>query len=71
MTTETERKGRRTGTAPVAAMAEVPILDEPQRAELIASIKKAEAEIKAGKGAEYDPRKFKARLVGIYRDKKR
>jgi transcription elongation GreA/GreB family factor len=68
MATETTRKRR--GTGPVTAMAELPILDEQERAELVASIKEAEAEIKAGKGAEYDARKFKDRLVGIYRGEK-
>ena len=52
-------------------MEEPPILDEQERAELVASLIEAEAEIKAGKGAEYDPRALKDRLVGIYRGKKR
>ena len=66
MSMETTRKRR--GTGPVIAMEELPI---QERAELVASIKEAEAEIKAGKGAEYDARKFKDRLVGIYRGEKR
>jgi hypothetical protein len=37
---------------------------------LVASIKEAEAEIKAGTGGQYGAKAFKDRLVRIYRGKK-
>jgi hypothetical protein len=56
---------------PVTTMEEIPLLSERERAELLASLKEAEAEIKAGKGIRYDSKKFKDRLIGIYRAAKR
>lgn len=71
MKTGTTPKRRRTTLAPVTTMEEIPVLDEAERAELIGSLKQAEAEIRAGNGAEFDPKKFRNRLVGIYRGKRR
>ena len=73
MTTKsaTERKGRRTTTVPVTTMEEIPVLDDRERAELLASLEQAEAEIKAGKAIDYEPKTFKDRLLGIYRRTKR
>jgi hypothetical protein len=68
--TETARKRRRITMVPVTTMEELPILDEKERAELLGSLKEAEAEIKAGKGAEYEPKAFKEPLIRIYRGKK-
>jgi len=51
-------------------MEEVPVLDKEERAELLDSLKQAEADIEAGKGTDYDPKKFAQRLVRIYRGKK-
>ena len=56
---------------PVTTMEEIPVLSEKERAELIARLKEAEARIKAGDYIEYDPKKFKDRLMRIYRGKKR
>jgi len=56
---------------PVTTMEEIPVLSERERAELLASLKKAEAQIKAGNYIEYDPSKLKDRMLRIYRAKKR
>lgn len=71
MKTGPTQKRRRTTLAPVTTMEEIPVLDEADRAELIGSLKQAEAEIGAGKGADFDAKKFRDRLVGIYRGKRR
>ena len=56
---------------PVATMEELPILDESKRAELLASLKDAEGQIKSGRYTDYEPKTFKERLVRICRGKKR
>jgi hypothetical protein len=56
---------------PVTTMEEIPVLSGEERAKLAASLKEAEARIKAGKGIDYDPTKFRDRLVGLYRGGKR
>jgi hypothetical protein len=66
-----KQKGRRTTTVPVTTMEEIPILGERERAELLASLKKAEAQIKAGDFTEHDPKTLKERMLRIYRAKKR
>ena len=67
----TKSKRRRTTMVPVTTMEEIPVLAEDERAELLASLKEAEAEIKGGKAINYDPKSFKDRLIGIYRRAKR
>jgi hypothetical protein len=52
-------------------MEEVPVLDPLERAELLDSLERASAEVKAGAAAEYEPKSFKDRLLRIYRDRKR
>jgi hypothetical protein len=52
-------------------MEEIPVLDSKEQAELLRSLRDAEADIRAGKGIEYNPKKFRDRLLRIYRDKKR
>ena len=64
-------KRRRTTMVPVTTMEEIPVLSDKERAELAASLKAAEARIKAGKTIEYDPTTFKHRLIDIYRSGKR
>jgi hypothetical protein len=64
-------KRRRTTKVPVTTMEEIPVLGDEERAELLASLKEAEAQIKTGKAIEYESKKFKERLVGIYRRVKR
>ena len=67
----TAARRRRTTVVPVTTMEEIPVLSEKERASLVASLRKAEGRMKAGKGVEYDPKTFKDRLIGIYRDRKR
>ena len=64
-------KRRRTTVVPVTTMEEIPLLSATERAELLGSLEAAEARIKAGKAIDYDPKKFKERLTGIYRARKR
>jgi hypothetical protein len=64
-------KRRRTTSVPVTTMEEIPVLSETERADLVASLKEAEARIKAGEGIDYHPKTFKKRLVDIYRRAKR
>ena len=47
------------------------MLSESERAELITSLKEAEARGKAGEAVDYDPNTFKKRLLDIYRRSKR
>jgi hypothetical protein len=69
--TQSARKRRRTMLVPVTTLEEVPVLDEDEKAQLLASLKEAEAEIKDGKGIEYKPGAFRERLLRIYRASKR
>ena len=70
MTTSTENKIRRTTLVPVMTMEEVPIISDAERADLIASLKEAEAEIAAGGGTIYDSETFRARFIAQYREAK-
>ena len=58
-------------SVPVTTMEEIPVLSETERADLVASLKEAEARIQAGEGIDYDPKNFKKCLVDIYRGAKR
>jgi hypothetical protein len=49
-------------------MKSAPPLDSNEQAKLLNSLRKAEEEIKAGEAVDYDPKKFKDRLIGIYQD---
>jgi len=69
--TATKDKRRRTTSVPVTTMEEISVLSESERAELITSLKEAEARIKAGQAVDYDPKIFKKRLLDIYRRSKR
>jgi len=73
MTTKTaaKDKGRRTTMVPVTTMEEIPVLSDNERADLLKSLKAAEARVKSGKAVDYDPNTFKKRLVHIYRGSKR
>jgi len=55
---------------PVTTMEELPVLDEKERAELLASLKDAEQQVKSGRYNNYETKTFRERLVGIYRGKK-
>lgn len=69
MTNETATKDRRRRTTmvPVTTMEEIPVLSDQERAELLTSLKEAEARVAAGEAADYDPTNFKDRLIDIYR----
>jgi hypothetical protein len=60
-------KRRRTTQVPVTTMEEIPILSARERAELLDSLEKAQARVRAGKGVDLDPDALKDRLIGIYR----
>jgi len=64
-------KRHRTTMVPVTTMEEIPVLSEREREELTASLKAAEARVRAGKAIDYDSKTFKQRLIGIYRGTKR
>ena len=51
--------------APVTTMEEAPILSGKERAEMIASLKAAEARIAAGEYVEHDPDTFVDRLMDV------
>ena len=69
--TAAKSKRRRTTMVPVTTMEEIPVLSEEERAALLASLKEAEARIKAGEYVEYDSKKFRERFMRIYCGKKR
>jgi hypothetical protein len=52
-------------------MEDIPVLSDSERADLITSLREAEARVKAGKATDYDPKAFKKRLIDIYRGGKR
>ena|SRR5215212_1221288 len=64
-------KRRRTTSVPVTTMEDIPVLSDSERADLITSLREAEARVKAGKATDYDPKAFKKRLIDIYRGGKR
>lgn len=64
-------KRRRTTQVPVTTMEDIPILSARERAELLDSLEKAQARVRAGKAVDYDPDAFKDRLMSIYRGGKR
>jgi hypothetical protein len=69
--TATRSNRRRTTSVPVTTMEEIPVLSDQERADLVASLKQAEARVRAGKAVDYDPKAFKKRLLDIYRGAKR
>ena len=64
MTTTADNRPRTT-RIPVTTMAEVPVLSEAERAELVASLEKAKAEIAAGDCVEHDPTTFVDHLMSV------
>ena len=56
-----------TTMVPVTTMEEIPILNEHEEAELLASLKESEQQIKNGEYTDFDPAKLKERMLGIYR----
>jgi hypothetical protein len=69
--TAAKDKSRRTTSVPVTTMEGIPVLSDKERADLLASLKDADARAKAGKPVDYDPKMFKTRLLDIYRGAKR
>jgi hypothetical protein len=65
MTAAADKKARRTARVPVTTMEELPILSEEERAEMLASLKAAEARLAAGQGVEHDPDAFVDRLMKV------
>jgi hypothetical protein len=66
-----KRANRRTTMVPVTTMEDIPVLSDKEPAELLAALKKSEDDVKAGKGIDYDPKKFRDRFLRIYRRGKR
>jgi hypothetical protein len=60
-----DKKARGAAMVPVTTMEELPILSEEERAEMLASLKAAEARIAAGQCAEHDPETFVDRLMDV------
>jgi hypothetical protein len=58
---------RETMAVPVVTMEEVPVLTERERADLVASLKQAEADIAVGKAKPFDREEFKKRFLAICR----
>ena len=61
-----DRKMPRTTLIPVTTMEEVPILSDTERADLLASLKEAEAQIADGRSVKYDSQTFRARFIAAY-----
>lgn len=62
---------RQTVSVPVTTMEDLPVLSDSERADLLRALKEAEADIAAGRFAEYDPVTFKAWFDAARRDAKR
>jgi hypothetical protein len=60
---------RETMVVPVVTMEEVPALSEQERADLVASLKQAEAEVAAGRARPFDREEFRKRFLAICRGK--
>lgn len=55
----------RTAMMPVTTMEEVPVLDEQARAEFVATLKAAEADIAAGRFAAHEPATFVETMLAV------
>ena len=67
MSTKTADKAtRRTTMVPVTTMEKIPVLDDAERGELVASLRDAEEQIAAGDGHDYDSETFVAKLRALY-----
>jgi hypothetical protein len=64
-------KQHRTTMVPVTTMEEIAVLSENERAELLESLKQAEARIEAGQAVDYDRKSFRERPIATYRGSKR
>ena len=68
MTQAAHTKSHRTAMVPVTTMEELPILSDDERAEMVASLKAAEARIAAGEYVEHDSTTFVGRLMSVRAD---
>ena len=59
-----DRSSPKTQTIPVTTMVEVPVLDEAARAEMLASLREAEADIAAGRARTFTADAFVDWLAG-------
>jgi hypothetical protein len=59
--------GRRVTSVPVTTMEELPLLSDREEAELRRELAIAEDELKAGAGIAYEPKRFRERLLRIFR----
>jgi len=67
----TNPKPRRTTMVPVTTMEELALLTEAERADLLASLKEAEASVRAGQYVEHEPDTFMDGLIAIRNTAKR
>ena len=65
MSATADKKARRTAMVPVTTMEELPILSDEERAEMLASLKAAEARIAAGQYVEHDRESFVKRMLDV------
>jgi hypothetical protein len=56
---------RQTMVVPVVTMEEVPVLTDQERADFVASLKQAEADVAAGKAKPFNREEFKRRFLAI------
>jgi hypothetical protein len=64
----TRNANRETTAVPVLTMEEVPVLSDEERADLVASLKQAEAEVAVGRAKPFDREEFKRRFLAICRE---
>jgi hypothetical protein len=58
---------RETMVVPVLTMEEVPVLSDRERADFVASLKRAEADVAAGRAKPFNREEFKKRFLAICR----
>lgn len=68
--TTTGKSARATTLMPVVTMEEVPVLSDEERAELLQSLKDAQADIAAGRFAELEPSEVEEWLREIAREER-
>jgi len=67
MSIKADHKPRRPTMVPVTIMEQIPVLTG-ERATLLTSLEEAKGQVEAGEAIGYDPKSFRDRLLGIYRD---
>jgi hypothetical protein len=56
---------RQTMVVPVVTMEEVPVLTDRERADFVASLKQAEADVAAGRATPFNRDEFKRRFLAV------